>query len=197
MGLTLPSGAPLLPSLLVVALVLVGLYTDMRWRRLPNWLTLGGALVALLLQVLLRGLPGGLDSLLGWGLGCLLLFIPFAMRGMGAGDVKMLAAVGATRGPAFVLSAFLLAALVGGLLSIGIMLKSGTFVPTLVRLGGGLRWMAVSLFRYRMLPTPALFSTAGAIAGGVPESRPARMAPLLPYGVAIAAGTLLALGLGY
>ena len=156
-----PAGPLLWPSLLAVLLVLVGAYTDLRWRRLPNWLTLGGALAALLLQLALRGPAGGLDSLLGWGLGVLLLFIPFALRGMGAGDVKLLAAVGASRGPAFVFVAFLLIALLGGLLSLGIMVRSGTLGPTLVRLGGGLRWAAVSLFRYRMVPSPALLRHDG------------------------------------
>ncbi|MCL5108744.1 MAG: A24 family peptidase [Chloroflexi bacterium] len=196
----------LVPSAMIAVIVLAGAYTDTRWRRLPNWLTLGGALAGLLLQAALRGLPGALDGATGWLLGCALLFLPFALGGMGAGDVKLLGAVGAARGPGFVLIAFVCTALLGGAISLVMMARAGTLLPALRNLGGALRWAGVSLVRYRMVPQfsfpprPRQSDGAGtqpsprAAGGGGPV---AGQTPLVPYGVAIAAGTLLALGLGY
>ena len=172
--------------------MLVAAGSDVRSRRLPNWLTLGGAGAGLFAQAVLRGGPGALDSALGWLLGVALLFIPFALRGMGAGDVKLLGAVGATRGASFVFVAFLFTAFVGGALSLLAMARAGTLLPALRGLGGSLYFGAVALFRYRMPPTLSLSlpgrTTVGESAGAIAR---------LPYGVAIAAGTLLALALGY
>lgn len=191
---------------LAAALVCYGAFSDLRWRRLPNWLTLGGALAGLLLQAAPRGLPGALDGATGWLLGCALLFLPFALGGMGAGDVKLLGAVGAACGPGFVLIAFVCTALLGGAISLFMMARAGTLLPALRNLGGALGLTAVAVFRYHVLPPlsfsprPRQFDDAGtqpsprAAGGGGPV---AGQTPLVPYGVAIAAGTLLALGLGY
>ena len=69
--------------------------SDLRTRRIPNVLTISAALAALLFHLLTGGWPAA-----GWGaaglfLGAALFFPMFALRGMGAGDVKLLAAVGA------------------------------------------------------------------------------------------------------
>jgi len=81
----------------VMALVLGGLacVCDLRTRRIPNVLTFGGAAVALGYALASRGFGGLLTSLEGWGVG-LALFLPmFLLGGMGAGDVKLLACLGA------------------------------------------------------------------------------------------------------
>ena len=178
--------------MLISLVVLAGAFSDWRTQRLPNWLTLGGAAAGLIGEAAFRGGPGALDSALGWLLGCALLFVPFALRGMGAGDVKLLGAVGAARGPGFVFVAFLGTALIGGALSLLAMARYGTLLPAVRRLGGALRYVALALFRYRVLPVwtaPLPVATeAGGVAGGTPH---------IPYGVAIAAGTLVALALGY
>lgn len=70
-------------------------YCDCRWRRLPNELTLPGLLIFPLLWFLLNGVPGLLSSVIGLFIGGFFLLIPYLLRGAGAGDVKMLAAVGA------------------------------------------------------------------------------------------------------
>lgn len=82
---------PLLLSLVMAA-------WDLKSRRIPNYLTFGGALAGLGFQLGFHGLPGLLDGFAGLGLGFILLLVPYLMGGMGAGDVKASAALGAWLG---------------------------------------------------------------------------------------------------
>ena len=76
------AGALILPALLAIA---AG-WTDWRSRRIPNWLTIPGLLLGVAVNSWLRGWPGAKESLLGAGLG-LLLLLPFVLiRSLGAGD---------------------------------------------------------------------------------------------------------------
>ena len=68
--------------------------TDLRSRRLPNVLTLGGAVAALVLQAVAGGGAGILDALEGGAICAALLLLPFLLQAAGGGDVKMLFAVG-------------------------------------------------------------------------------------------------------
>ena len=70
-------------------------YCDCKWRRLPNELTLPGVVLFPVLWYFISGVPGIWSSLLGLLIGGLFLLVPYLLRGAGAGDVKMLAAVGA------------------------------------------------------------------------------------------------------
>ena len=84
-------------AVLVVAIVAVGF--DVRTRRIPNLLTFGAAILAMLVAILTGGLPATLTTVFAWMLG-VALFLPFfALGGMGAGDVKLLAALAAWLGP--------------------------------------------------------------------------------------------------
>jgi prepilin peptidase CpaA len=113
----------------------IALVTDLRARRIPNWLTAGGVVVGICANVLLRsasdGAPGALSGSLfavaGAALGFGLLF-PFYMirvgglgRAIGAGDVKLLAALGAILGPQVVIAVVIYSALAGALQSIVIL----------------------------------------------------------------------------
>ena len=89
--------------------------SDVRYRRLPNVLTLGGLLVAMAMALGLGGVPGLTDALLAAGCGFLFLIIPFLLRAAGAGDVKMLAAAAAFVG-VHAIPFFLLATSFAGLL---------------------------------------------------------------------------------
>src|SRR4029434_8231662 len=73
--------------------------TDVQSRRIPNWLTFGGAGAALGFHTVApRG--GGLRFAVAvWFVGALIMFVPFALRGLGGGDVKLVAALGAWLGP--------------------------------------------------------------------------------------------------
>lgn len=95
---------------------------DYKTRRIPNFITLPALAVGLVLNTYQSGFGGLEESLLGLLLGVLLLLMPFAFRGMGAGDVKLLAAIGALNGPHFVLYTFIYGAMTGGIMAVMILL---------------------------------------------------------------------------
>ena len=72
--------------------------SDLRWRILPNWLTLGGTAAVLILRFASGGWPGLADALAAGAVAGAFLLLPFLMRGAGGGDVKMLFAAGAMTG---------------------------------------------------------------------------------------------------
>jgi prepilin peptidase CpaA len=111
----------------VIALVLAlaACVTDLRSGRVPNVLTFGGALAALIFH----GFTGGSDGLLmacgGWVVGAAVFFVPFALGGLGAGDVKLLAALGAWLGPADAVWLALYSGIAGGVLALSVALTHG------------------------------------------------------------------------
>jgi prepilin peptidase CpaA len=172
-------------SLLDLALVLMVLLAaagDLATRRIPNRLLLGGVLGAAVLHL---GGPAPLQALLLAAAGLLtgmLLFLPlYLMRGMAAGDVKFLAAVGAFGTPLQTLQVALVAVLVGGVLSLAVVLARGR--------GGAL------LANLRSLLRPLLMRAAGMPA--VAEPLPGPSVGAIPYGVAIACGALYVVAAHY
>jgi prepilin peptidase CpaA len=158
---------------LPLALSLWMAWEDLKARRLPNYLTLGTALAGLAFQFFSHGWPGLAAGLQGLGLGFGLLIIPYGLGGMGAGDVKALAALGAWLGPAQTFGLFVYMVLAGGLMALGVLLWQGALWAFLRRLVGQLRRWVMAL-RYGLAP-----ATAAALAPG-PKT--------LPYGVAMALG---------
>ena len=188
-------GATTIANAVLVAAVLIGAYSDVRWRRLPNWVTLGSALLGSGIQLAARGLDGGRDSLLGWLVGCALLFLPFAFGVMGAGDVKLLGAVGALRGPSFVISAAFYMAMVGGVFAVVVLVQRRALWPLITNVANAL-WLTLrSMASYRSLsPVMAIGTQLGsAQTGSIGATIGDGKALTLPYGMAIAAGGLLAL----
>jgi prepilin peptidase CpaA len=114
---------PTLQSLALAA-VSVAAVTDLASQRVPNWLTLPVAALALVLHLSAAGAAGALDWVAGLGAGFGLLIGFYALGGMGAGDVKLMAAVGACLGASNALYIFLLTSLLGGLYAIGLLLAS-------------------------------------------------------------------------
>jgi prepilin peptidase CpaA len=116
---------------------------DYRTKRIPNWLTVPGALAGLVYSALFPGGIGILWSLAGFAVGLSLLLVPWLLGGGGMGDVKMLAALGAWLGPLGVLVAFGLGSVLAALGMIGVlacsMLSSGfaTTRKRYVAVGGG------------------------------------------------------------
>jgi prepilin peptidase CpaA len=93
-------------------------FTDWRSRRIPNWLTIGGLLLGIGINSLTRGWPGAKDSLLGVGLG-LALLLPFVLvRSLGAGDWKLVGALGAFLGPSRLLTVLFATVLVAGVMAL-------------------------------------------------------------------------------
>jgi len=105
----------------IVAVLAVSTYTDLRSRRIPNWLVLPFLVVGILASLGPSGWHdvGTVQSLEGMGLGLLLFGALAWMGGMGMGDVKLCAAIGAWVGPKQMFLALILTALVGGAMAVG------------------------------------------------------------------------------
>ncbi len=112
-------------ALALALLLVLAAACDIRSHRIPNWLTLAGLAVGLAWHGWQGGGPGWLMSLEGIGVAGLAL-LPYAVRGLGAGDVKLLGAVGALLGPVFLLWTLLGTILAGGLLALGWAAMRGT-----------------------------------------------------------------------
>jgi len=108
-------------SLITIWLVVLGWY-DCFYRRLPNYLTLGGAAVFLVMRFALGGTTSMLNGLLGGAIGAAFLLLPFLMRGAGAGDLKMFFAVGCLSGYPRIFLIMILASILGLILGIGMMI---------------------------------------------------------------------------
>jgi len=145
--------------------------TDLLYQRIPNMITLPAMLLALSYHTLTTGWTGLMASLIGLLLGMALLLIPYIMGGMGAGDVKMLGAMGALVGPYGVIAILIYAAVTGGLYVLLLLLFKRQFRNTF-------------LTRYwNMLKT--YFYTRQVVIG---ELTIAHNGPKLCYGIAIAIG---------
>ena len=107
---------------LAVLVALAASACDLRTRRIPNALTFGAAAAALVASAWSGGSASAAQSAQGWLLGLALWFPLFALGGMGAGDVKLLAAIGAWLGPPLVLFAALYSAVAGAILALAVVL---------------------------------------------------------------------------
>jgi prepilin peptidase CpaA len=110
---------PIIVQVLVLLIVIPAAMFDLRQRRVPNWITLPAILLGIALNGILDFRDANLrNSLLGLGLAFLIYFPLYLLRAMGAGDVKLMAAVGAIMGWANWLGIFVLTAVIGGLAAI-------------------------------------------------------------------------------
>lgn len=96
---------------------------DVRYRRIPNWLTVAGVLAGIAMNAFIgwdspNRWSGFTFALKGLGLGFILYFGLFALRAMGAGDVKLMAAVGAMVGWANWFGIFIITAVIGGVMAV-------------------------------------------------------------------------------
>ena len=101
-----------------VAVLAVATYTDLRSRRIPNWLVYPFLLAGVTVAGWQSGWHGLAHSLEGLGLGALIYGILFWMGGMGMGDVKLCAAIGAWIGPSQLLLAIVIAGIFGGIMAL-------------------------------------------------------------------------------
>src|SRR6202007_1098645 len=100
-----------------VIVLVIATFTDLRSRRIPNWLVFPFMIAGLAVSALFKGWSGIGHSLTGLILGGLLFGILCWMGGMGMGDVKLCAAIGAWIGPAQLLTALVLTGIAGGVIA--------------------------------------------------------------------------------
>ncbi|WP_043344383.1 A24 family peptidase [Cupriavidus basilensis] len=162
---------------LVIVLVLTAAAIDAQQRRIPNWLTFGAWLLALPVQIILHGWgAGALAWASGWLTGFALFLPLYLLRGMAAGDVKLMAAVGAWLGAPMAFEIALATFVAGGVWALALTLWRGR----LGQLRRNLAWMLTSFGQVR----PTLTQDSGA------RNASSWSVGSLPYGVAIAAGTI-------
>lgn len=126
---------PWISQVLLAAVVLIAGYYDIRWRRIPNGLTLPSVLLGLLLNLFLFGWPGLKNSLIGMVLAMAINLPLYALRARGAGDVKLLAAVGALIGWRDWVAIFIISGVLGGVLALALMLGKGRVQKTFWNVG--------------------------------------------------------------
>ena len=160
-------------ALMFIPLAIIIAYMDVRYRRIPNKLVLVTLIGGLTINTVFGGTHGLLVSLGGSALAFMLMFFLHAFGTMGAGDVKLFAAIGAVFGSSLVLPTLLVVALTGGALAIVQMIYSRRVVATM---------SGVFYFFYGLLPGQR-----------VPRFEvPADRSYTLPYAVPICFGSLIA-----
>ncbi len=105
--------------------------TDIYKSKIYNSVTYPAIGIGILLAALTPAEPTVLNSMFGLVLGFLPLFLVFIIGGMGGGDVKLMAAIGAIKGYPFILYAMFYSGVVGGLLAIIVMIWRGTFLKSI------------------------------------------------------------------
>src|SRR5580692_2194139 len=139
------------PNLLGTGQILLGILVaiaavfDIRYRRIPNWLVLAGIIIGISWNVYSSGWSGLGRAAAGLGLGFVLYFPLWLLRARGAGDVKLLAAVGAITGPGNCFWIFLLTAILGGIIAVILLLFRGRARQTFFNVG----WIIRDLIHLR------------------------------------------------
>ena len=161
----------------LAAMLVLAAVWDVATARIPNWLTIPAAVGAVAWHASVAGGAGIFTSAAGWLVGIGVLLLPWLLGGLGAGDAKLMGAVGAFLGPKGCFVAFLGTALVGGVAAVALLAWHGI-------LGAACR-------RWLRMGTLLTLGEPGYEAPTAPERT-----PRLRYGLAIALGTLGALLLG-
>ncbi|WP_425801573.1 prepilin peptidase [Desulfitobacterium sp. Sab5] len=151
----------------------IAAFTDFREHRIYNKLLGPAFVMAIALQIYFKGWIGLRESLFGAFIGFLILLIPYFLGGIGAGDVKLLAVIGAFGGVHFVITSFLYGAIVGGIISVILLARRGALYSTLHR------FLLFYLLRIKIDPQNKQADEA--------------QKEKFPYGIAITIGTLLAM----
>ena len=167
-----------LSDIAAISVALVACVFDLYSRRIPNALTFGAAAVALVVAAALGGASGAWSSLRGLGIGLAIWLPIYALGGMGAGDVKLMAAIGAWLGPADAFYAAMFAAMAGAALAAALAVAHGCARQTASN-------VQLLLVHWRV---------AGFTAHSQLTLATAR-SPRLAYAVPILAGTVVALWL--
>lgn len=154
-------------------LAVLGAVSDVKTGRIPNKLTYAGMAVAIASRWAGLGWTGLWTALLGGLIGGGIFLLFFLVHGMGAGDVKLMAAIGCFVGPSGALQIVLACAIAGGVMAVGVMIYHKRVRATVSNVG--------SILRFHLTQGPQAHPS-------INLSNPA--AVRLPYGIAIAAGSV-------
>ena len=161
-----------------IVVAIVAAAWDLKTRRIPNALTFGSSIAALVAHGYVGGGAEAGWSLVGWLVGVAVFFPPFALRGMGAGDVKLLAALGAWLGPGPTVWVALFSLIAGGIIGIAVAIGYGYMTQAITNLAWMFHyWRAEGL---KAVPEVTLSTQKG---------------PRLAYAVPVFAGLMVTLWL--
>lgn len=160
---------------LLIPAILYASWVDYAERRVPNWLNAAIALVGLIAQAAFAGWEGVFVGLLGLAVGFAVLIVPWLMHGMGAGDVKLMMAIGCWLGPWLTLLSFAVGGVIGGVAAVVMIVSTGRAVHAYTNL----QTIYTKLRRW----DTAFGEFGGARSFGDTSQ-------LLPYGVPLTAGTI-------
>ena len=163
---------------LLVPGILLASWIDYAQRRVPNWLNATLILVGFTVQAWFFGWSGVGTGVWGMWTGFGLLIIPWLMHGMGAGDVKLMAAIGVWLGPLLTFYSFVVGAVLGGVAAIVMIVSTGRLKMACVNL---------NVIFAKCTNPQTMFSDFGSAKSFGTSSQ------LLPYGVPLTAGTLVVL----
>ena len=162
-----------LSQIILIIVLIVAAISDIRFQKIPNWLTLPTMIGAIIYSTSSMGLPGFIFSSGGIFVGIAVMLLPYLMGGLGAGDAKLMGAAGGLLGPKGIFVAFLLTALIGGIYAMIVLAIHGSLRETLRRY-----WLLLKTF---FLARKIIY---------ISPSEQEKM-PRLRYGVAIALGTII------
>lgn len=163
--------------ILLLSILSISAVVDFRTQKIPNLITFPAVTISLSYHFFANGIDGLIFSTLGLGTGISLLIIPYMLGGMGAGDAKLMGAVGAILGSKSVFIAFLFTALVGGTYSLIIILLN--------------RKQFKDFFKKQLITLKLFILTRKFIPDPAEENH---KKPKMCYGVAIALGTFIYMG---
>ncbi len=172
----MPEGFWWATTAILVPATLLASWIDYSQRRVPNWLNAAIALVGFLAQGYFCGWPGITSGALGLLVGFGLLIVPWMMHGMGAGDVKLMAAIGVWFGPWLTLLGFALGAVIGGVIA-GIMIVAAGKTR--------MAYLNLGTIVCKLQSRDRVFSEFGSAKSFGTTSA------LLPYGVPLTIGSLI------
>lgn len=135
-----------LVAYLLLAVTLTAAVTDLRTRRIPNWLTLTGILAGFAVNIALFKADGLATSLFGCGVASLVYVPLYLLKGNGAGDVKLMATVGSLVGPQQWLVLFVFTSLVGGVAALCVISLRGSHAFAFSNAG----YIVGELLRFRL-----------------------------------------------
>lgn len=146
---------------LVLVVLIFALYYDLRENKIKNFVTLPAAIAGLVLNSAQEGWMGFWAALQGWLIPTLLLFILYYINVMGAGDIKLFAALGSIMGVPFALESFAYTTFIGGIIAMVLLLVRGQFVASMSRL---VRYFQLLMWAGKLYPYSAKDDTGSKFA---------------------------------
>ncbi|MGB4589580.1 MAG: prepilin peptidase [Clostridiaceae bacterium] len=174
-----------LENLILLGLLALAVYHDITRRKIPNKITMPAILFGIIYSTVNSGLNGFLFSIFGFLLGLAVFLIPYIFGGIGAGDVKLMAAIGALKGSRFALMSSIGTALSGGMIVIIYMIYKGGLSSTIIS-SFGLLIKPISKWIFLVTGNKSVLKVFKYFEGKQIE----KVKDYIPYAIAIACGTI-------